>query len=103
MAQAALSMPSTQGADSANPLDNLLARIEGASADAAGARARRQSNKALRKALGAWTRGETARAAKFALEATEADESNAPAFSLLGIALEKLGHLHKALVSFERA
>ena len=33
----------------------------------------------------------------------QADETNAQAYHLLAITLEKLGHLHKALVTYERA
>src|ERR1700741_3732760 len=47
-------------------------------------------------------KGEAPRTAQLALAATEADESNAQAFHLLAIALEKLGHTHKALVTYER-
>ena len=66
-------------------------------------KARRQSNKLLLRALKAWKRGETVPAAQLSLEATNADESNAQAYHLLAITLEKLGHLHKALVTYEKA
>jgi tetratricopeptide (TPR) repeat protein len=57
----------------------------------------------LLRALKAWKRGETVPAAQLALEATNADETNAQAYHLLAITLEKLGHLHKALVTYEKA
>jgi tetratricopeptide (TPR) repeat protein len=83
--------------------DEALARVEAATLAVATIEARLRSNKLLQRALKAWRRGDTIKTAKFALEATGADESNAQAFHLLAIALDKLGHLHKALVTYERA
>ena len=83
--------------------DALLARVEQTAQDAASMKARRQSNKLLLRALKAWKRGETVPAAKLSLEATNVDETNAQAYHLLAITLEKLGHLHKALVTYEKA
>ena len=84
-------------------LDEALARVEAATLAVATIEARVRSNKLLNRALKAWQRGDTAKAAKLSLKATEADESNAQAFHLLAITLDKLGHLHKALVTYERA
>jgi tetratricopeptide (TPR) repeat protein len=81
----------------------VVARVEESAQSIATLKARRQSNKLLLRALKAWKRGETVPAAQMALEATNADETNAQAFSLLAITLEKLGHLHKALVTYEKA
>ncbi|MGA7675004.1 MAG: tetratricopeptide repeat protein [Rhizomicrobium sp.] len=64
---------------------------------------RRQSNVFVRQAVEAYGRGDTAQAAKYALAATKADESNARAFHILAMALEKMGHRYKALVTYERA
>ena len=64
---------------------------------------RRKSNAFLRRALKAWKTGDAPKTAKHALAATQADEANAQAFHLLAIALEKLGHLHKALVTYQKA
>src|SRR5262245_31893883 len=83
--------------------DALLARVEQSAQDTATLKARRQSNKLLLRALKAWKRGETVPAAQLSLEATNADENNAQAYQLLAITLEKLGHLHKALVTYEKA
>jgi tetratricopeptide (TPR) repeat protein len=83
--------------------DEALARVEAATLAVATIAARIRSNKLLNRALKAWKRGETAKAAKLSLDATEADDSNAQAFHLLAITLDKLGHLHKALVTYERA
>ncbi|HXJ02394.1 MAG TPA: tetratricopeptide repeat protein, partial [Micropepsaceae bacterium] len=65
--------------------------------------ARLRSNKLLQRALRAWKRGDTIKTAKLSLDATQADETNAQAYHLLAITLDRLGHLHKALVTFERA
>jgi Tfp pilus assembly protein PilF len=80
-----------------------LARVEAATLAVATIEARIRSNKLLQRALKAWKRGDTIKAAKLSLQATEADDSNAQAFHLLAITLDKLGHLHKALVTYERA
>ena len=71
--------------------------------EADAAAARRKSNGLLRRAIKAWRRGDVARAGQLALRATEADEANGQAFHVLAMALEKMGHLHKALVTYERA
>src|SRR5882757_5481999 len=83
--------------------DEALARVEAASLVFATIDKRLRSNKLLQRALKAWRRGDTIKTAKLALEATEADDSNAQGFHLLALALDKLGHLHKALVTYERA
>ena len=80
-----------------------LARVEAATAAVAVIGERLRSNKLLQRAIKAWKRGNTPRAAQFALDATEADKTNAQAFHLLAITLEKLGHVDKALVTYERA
>ncbi len=83
--------------------NEALRRVELAAEAIADIGARLKSNKCLRKALKAWKQGDTAKTAKFALEATKADPTNPQAFQLLGIALEKLGHVHEALVTYEQA
>ncbi len=83
--------------------DEAVARVEAATLAVATIAARAQSNKFLARALKAWKRGDTAKTAKWSLKATDADESNAQAFHLLAIALDKLGHLREALVTYERA
>jgi tetratricopeptide (TPR) repeat protein len=62
-----------------------------------------KSNKILQRALRAWRRGDIARAGQHALAATQADETNHKAYHVLAMALERMGHLHKALVTYERA
>ena len=80
-----------------------LARVEAATCVITTIEARLRSNKILAKALKAWRKGDAPRAAKGALAATEADTENSAAYHLLAIALEKLGHTHKALVTYEKA
>jgi len=64
---------------------------------------RRRSNVALKRAVHIWRKGDHAGAAKWALRATEEDETSSKAFHVLAMALERMGHLHKALVTYERA
>jgi len=80
-----------------------LAKLEMLSEEIDAALARRKSNGFLRRGIKAWKRGDVARAAKLSLAATDADPTNPQAFHILGMSLEKMGHLHKALVTYERA
>src|SRR3982751_2476833 len=80
-----------------------LARLEALEEEIDAALARRKSNGLVRRAIKAWRRGDIVRAAQLALEGTEADAENAQAYHVLAMALEKMGHLHKALVTYERA
>ncbi len=80
-----------------------FAKLEAIEEAAEAAIARRKSNGILRRAVKAWKRGEVARAGQLSLEATNADPKNAPAFHVLGMALERMGHQHKALVTYEHA
>jgi tetratricopeptide (TPR) repeat protein len=83
--------------------DEALARVEAATLAVATIEGRVRSNNLLQRALKAWKRGDTAKAAKLSLQATEADDGNAQAFHLLAITLDRLGHLREALVTYERA
>jgi len=64
---------------------------------------RRRSNAVLMRAINAWRKGELVRAGQLALEATEVDGENAKAYHVLAMALTRMGHQHKALVTYERA
>src|SRR6266567_4717078 len=64
---------------------------------------RRRSNIALKRAIRTWRKGDIVKAGQWALKATEADPENSKAFHVLAMALERMGHLHKALVTYERA
>ena len=66
-------------------------------------KARHRSNIALKRAVRHWRKGDLVRAGQWALKATEADSENPKAFHVLAMALERMGHLHKALVTYERA
>jgi tetratricopeptide (TPR) repeat protein len=80
-----------------------LARMEALEDAAEAMVARKKSNGLLRRSIKAWKRGDVARAGQLSLKATQADPTNAQAFHVLGMALEKMGHLHKALVTYEEA
>lgn len=80
-----------------------LARLEASEEEMDAALARKKSNGLVRRAIKAWRRGDIVRAAQLTLEATNADGENAQAFHVLAMALEKMGHMHKALVTYERA
>ena len=64
---------------------------------------RARSNKVLTRAIKAWRQGKIPRAGELALQAVTADESNAKAYHVLGMALERMGHIHKSLVTYTRA
>jgi tetratricopeptide (TPR) repeat protein len=66
-------------------------------------KARHRSNVALKRAVRTWRKGDIVKAGQWALKATEADSENSKAFHVLAMALERMGHLHKALVTYERA
>ena len=83
--------------------NSAIARLEALIEDRDAAIARRKSNGMLRRAVKSWRRGDIARAGQLALAASDADETNAQAFHILAMALERMGHLHKALVTYERA
>ncbi len=80
-----------------------LAKIEALEEAAEAMVARKKSNGLLRRGIKAWKRGDVVRAGQLSLDATAADPTNAQAFHVLGMALEKMGHLHKALVTYEQA
>ena len=82
---------------------SALAKLEALEEELDGALSRRKSNGLVRRATKVWRRGEIVRAGQLALEATEIDPTNAQAFHVLALALEKMGHQHKALVTFEKA
>jgi Tfp pilus assembly protein PilF len=83
--------------------EEALCKIEAIVEDAHAKLARRKSNGFIRRGIKAFRRGDVARAAKLALAGTEADDTNPKAFHVLAMALEKMGHVHKALVTYERA
>jgi tetratricopeptide (TPR) repeat protein len=80
-----------------------LERLESLVEEVAAQKARHRSNQCLKRALRSWRKGDIVRAGQWALTASEADDTNAKAFHVLAMALERMGHLHKALVTYERA
>jgi tetratricopeptide (TPR) repeat protein len=80
-----------------------LAKLEMLQEEIDAALARRKSNGLLRRAIKAWRRGDIVRASQLSLDAVNADETNAKAFHVLAMGLERMGHMHKALVTYERA
>ena len=102
MAQAAVA-PSLESLAGIGAQGSAIARLEALLDARDAAVARKKSNGFVRRAVKAWRRGDIARAAQLALAASEADESNAQAFHVLAMGLERMGHLHKALVTYEHA
>ena len=64
---------------------------------------RHRSNVALKRAIRTWRKGDIVKAGQWALKATDIDSDNSKAFHVLAMALERMGHLHKALITYERA
>lgn len=80
-----------------------LDKLEALVGDVVREKARRRSNIALKRGIRWWRKGDIVKAGQWALRATEADPDNSKAFHVLAMALERMGHLHKALVTYERA
>ena len=95
-----LSLPAMTGMDARLA---ALAKLERLAEEFEAAEQRRKSNAVLKRAIKAWQKGDLARAGQLALDATETDDANAKAFHLLAMALQRMGHQHKALVTYERA
>ncbi|MGH6829015.1 MAG: tetratricopeptide repeat protein, partial [Rhizomicrobium sp.] len=64
---------------------------------------RSRSNTAVKRAVRTWRKGDIVKAGQWALKGIEADSTNAKAFHVLAMALGRMGHVHKALVTYERA
>jgi len=80
-----------------------LARLETLSEQIGAQIVRNRSNRYLKRAVTAWRKGNLTLSGRLALRATETDDTNAKAFHVLAMYLERMGHLHKALVTYERA
>lgn len=65
--------------------------------------AMRKSMGLVHRAVKSWGKGRVARTAQLAFDAVNACEDNPHAYLVLGIALEKMGYLYKALVTYEKA
>jgi tetratricopeptide (TPR) repeat protein len=94
------------GLDSLAGLDARMAailKLEKLSEDADALQARRKSNAVLKRAIRAWQKGDLVRAGQLSLEATGEDDTNPKAYHVLAMALQRMGHQHKALITYERA
>jgi len=102
MAQAAFapSMDTLSGVDAKL---EALAKLESLNEELDAELIRKKSNGYVRRAVKAWRTGDLPRAGKLALRASEIDETNGKAFHVLAMFLERMGHVHKALVTYERA
>ena len=80
-----------------------LAKLEALAEEIDAQLVRRKSNGLLRRSIKAWRRGDIVRSGQLALDATEADDTNAKAYHVLAMALERMGHIHKALVTYEHS
>jgi tetratricopeptide (TPR) repeat protein len=102
MAQAAAALGLESRAGTGAQEDTLV-RLEEVRETAGDANALRISNGILRRAVKAWRAGDIVRSGQLSLKATLAEETNAQAYHLLAMCLERMGHVHKALVTYERA
>ena len=94
------------GLDSLAGIDARLAaivKLEAMNDEYGAIETRRRSNAALKRAIKAWQKGDIVRAGQLALESADIDELNPKAYHVLGMALSRMGHQHKALVTYERA
>jgi tetratricopeptide (TPR) repeat protein len=80
-----------------------LDKLEALSEEIGAELVRNKSNRYVRQAVRAWRSGNIQAAGRAALRATEIDEGNAQAYHILAMYLERMGHVHKALVTYERA
>ena len=96
-------LPSLDSLSGVDAKMEALDRLEQLTDELGAEIARHKSNIALKRAIRSWRRGDIVKAGQWALKATETDPGNAKAFHVLAMALERMGHLHKALVTYERA
>jgi Flp pilus assembly protein TadD len=80
-----------------------LERLEQLFDQASAQSLRDKSNIALKRAVRVWHRGDIPGATKWALKAVQKDDTNSKAYHMLAMGLERMGHVHKALVTYERA
>ncbi len=95
-----------QGIDALSGVDarmQALDKLEILVGEVVREKARHRSNILLKRGIRAWRKGDIVKAGQWALKATEADGDNPKAFHVLAMALERMGHQHKSLVTYERA
>ncbi len=98
-----LPLPSMDAKSGVDARLQAIDKLEALVSEVAREKARHRSNVYLKRSIRTWRKGDIVRAGQWALKATEADENNSKAFHVLAMALERMGHLHKALVTYERA
>jgi Flp pilus assembly protein TadD len=99
----AVPLPSIDSLSGVDARMEALDKLEEMVTEVAQETRRLRSNIALKRGIKIWRRGNHPGAAKWALRATEIDDSNSKAFHVLAMALERMGHLHKSLLTYERA
>ena len=85
------------------PRWQALAKLEALQEEVDAALARRKSNSSCAARSRRGAAATSCAPASSRCEATNVDDTNAKAYHVLGMALERMGHLHKALVTYERA
>ena len=81
-----------------------LAKLEKLNEDMEAIEARRRSNAALKRAIKAWRRATSSRAAQLVARSHRTTTTRTPRPSMCSaMSLERMGHQHKALVTYERA
>lgn len=80
-----------------------LAKLEALSEEMEHQVQRRKSDRFVRRAVQAWRKGNIEMVGRAAMRAVEIDDTNPKAFHLLAIYLDRMGHQHKALVTYEKA
>lgn len=98
-----LQNPSIDALSGVDARMQALDKLEGLVNEVSREKRRHRSNVALKRGIKSWRKGDIVKAGQWALKATEADEENSKAFHVLAMALERMGHVHKALVTYERA
>ena len=98
-----LPLPSLDTLSGVDAKLEALAKLETLQEEISAELNRAKSNKVLGRAIKAWRAGKIPRAGQLALQAVNADERNAKAYHVLGMALERMGHIHKALVTYQKA
>ncbi len=99
----AVPLPSIDSLSGADARMEALDKLEELVSEVAAEKKRQRSNICLKRAIKIWRRGNHPGSAQWALRATEIDDTNSKAFHVLAMALERMGHLHKSLITYERA
>src|SRR5665213_3249114 len=99
----ALPLPTMDALAGVDARHQALDRLEELVNEVVREKVRHRSNVFLKRSIRTWRKGDIVKSGQWALKATDADGTNSKAFHVLAMALERMGHLHKALVTYERA